>query len=84
MSELKALLHDYVRVRGPDHPETLKMRHELFWWLGFAGKVDEALSQLEELLKRQRSVLGPHQILHALTHSKYAFCRMMVRPQLVD
>jgi hypothetical protein len=46
-------------VLGPDHPHTLSARHELAYWLGAAGRVDEAIPRFQALLDDRLRVLGP-------------------------
>jgi tetratricopeptide repeat protein len=47
------------RIFGPDHPETLGTHRNLARWLGEAGRVDEAVAQLQALLIDQQRVFGP-------------------------
>jgi hypothetical protein len=37
ISALEQLLTDYLRVLGPDHPDTLSVRNNLARWRGEAG-----------------------------------------------
>jgi hypothetical protein len=43
---------------GPDHPQTLFIRHELAYWQGEAGDVAGAAADLEQLLTDDVRVLG--------------------------
>ena len=44
---------------GPDHPDTLRTRSNLAFWLGEAGQVEEAITQFRQLLEDRARVLGP-------------------------
>jgi Tetratricopeptide repeat len=44
---------------GPDHPDTLRARGNLAFWLGKSGKAQEAADQYRQLLEDRLRVLGP-------------------------
>ena len=46
-------------MHGPDHPHTLTARGNLALFLAAAGRTEEALGNLEELLADRLRVLGP-------------------------
>jgi len=60
--ELRALLDDYRRTLGPDHPETLEVEVELVDWLVCADRAGEAQSRIERLLGDFQRVFGPDHI----------------------
>ena len=64
MRELRALLDDYRRTLGPDHPETLEVEVEveLVDRLVYADRAGEALSRIERLLGDFQRVFGPDHI----------------------
>jgi hypothetical protein len=39
-----------LRVLGPDHPDTLTIRHNLAYWRGAAGDPGAATTAFEQLL----------------------------------
>jgi hypothetical protein len=47
------------RVLGPDHPDTLRARHNLAYWTGQAGDPAGARDMFAELLPIRERVLGP-------------------------
>ncbi|MFK3980555.1 tetratricopeptide repeat protein [Micromonospora sp. NPDC050397] len=56
--------HDTLRVTasqrlGPDHRQTLTIRHSLAWWRGVAGDPAGATTAYAELLGDRLRVLGP-------------------------
>nr|BFE75101.1 hypothetical protein GCM10020092_084020 [Actinoplanes digitatis] len=53
------MLADYVRVLGPDHPDTLSARHNLAGLRGDAGDAVGAVAALELLLADCLRVFGP-------------------------
>ncbi|WP_010359683.1 tetratricopeptide repeat protein, partial [Streptomyces acidiscabies] len=53
------LLDDFLRVLGPDHPDTLATRHSLARWRGEAGDAAGAATAFAELLDDFLRVLGP-------------------------
>ncbi len=55
--ERKGLLI-FTRVLGADHPETLRIRHNIAAWTGETGEAREALRLYRELLPDQTRVLG--------------------------
>lgn len=55
---MEQLLTDYLRVLGPDHPETLDTRHTLAYRFGEAGDPAGAAIALEQLLTDYLRVLG--------------------------
>ncbi|MFC4066196.1 tetratricopeptide repeat protein [Actinoplanes subglobosus] len=56
---LERLLADCLRVLGPDHPDTLTIRHNLAWFRGEAGDPDGAADAFEQLLTDHLRTLGP-------------------------
>ena len=54
-----ALYHTALQHLGPDHPDTLSIRHNLAEWRGQAGDAAGAATALEELLTDRLRVLGP-------------------------
>ena len=58
-AQFRELLDDFLRVLGPDHPDTLTTRANLADWLGEAGQPAQAASQFRELLADRLRVLGP-------------------------
>ena len=62
----ETLLADYLRVLGPDHPDTLAACHNLAYWRGEAGDAAGAAAAFEELLADILRVLGPNHP-HTLT-----------------
>jgi hypothetical protein len=55
----EALLTDYLRVLGPDHPDTLTTRHDLAHWRGTAGDPAGAAAAYEALPTDRLRILGP-------------------------
>jgi hypothetical protein len=53
------LLHDFLRVSGPDHLDTLVTRNNLANWLAEAGDPGGAAAAAEELLNDFLRVYGP-------------------------
>jgi hypothetical protein len=47
------------RVLGPEHPDTLRVRHNLARWTGEAGDAAAARDQYAALLPIRERVLGP-------------------------
>jgi hypothetical protein len=58
---------------GPEHPETLRARHELAHWIGEAGDPAEARDRLAELLPIREGVLGPEHPETLITWHVLAF-----------
>jgi len=56
-----------------DHPNTLTVRGNLASWLGQAGRVDDAVATLEQLLSDRLRVLGPDHPHTLTTRSHLAF-----------
>jgi DNA-binding NarL/FixJ family response regulator len=54
-----ALVADYMRVLGPDHPDTLATRNNLAYWRGQAGDAAVAAAAFEALMADYMRVLGP-------------------------
>ena len=54
----QALLPDFERVLGKDHPDTLKTRQYVAHWTGETGTALEALRLLRQLLPNLERVLG--------------------------
>ena len=54
-----ALLPVYERVSGPEHQDTLHVRHNLAYWTGQAGDAAAARDQLAALLLVRERVSGP-------------------------
>ncbi|MFE3145026.1 tetratricopeptide repeat protein [Streptomyces scopuliridis] len=50
---------DRTRVLGPDHPDTLTVRHNHAWYLGKAGEHAEAARLFADLVPDMARVLGP-------------------------
>ncbi|MEU8004405.1 tetratricopeptide repeat protein [Catellatospora sp. NPDC049111] len=53
------MLVDFLRVLGPDDPDTLVTRGNLAYWRGEAGDAAGAVAAYEQLLDDQLRVLGP-------------------------
>jgi FHA domain/Tetratricopeptide repeat len=47
------------RVLGPEHPDTLRTRADLAFWIGESGDAAQALRLFQELLPDLERVLGP-------------------------
>lgn len=72
---MEAVLTSATSHLGPDHPITLTARHGLACWLGRAGQVEEAISQLQVLLGDRPRVLGPdHPATLATRHRRAIVC----------
>ena len=41
---MEQLLVDFLRVLGPDHPDTLTTRHNLVYWRGQAGDAADPIN----------------------------------------
>ncbi|WP_330249763.1 HsdR family type I site-specific deoxyribonuclease [Nocardia sp. NBC_00565] len=52
------LLSDYVRVLGPEHPDTLASRENLATTYRLAGRVDDAIELLERAVADKERILG--------------------------
>jgi hypothetical protein len=52
-------LQDHRRILGPDHPNTLTSRNNLALAYRKAGRLDEAITLLEETLRDCERVLSP-------------------------
>lgn len=52
------LLADYVRVLGPEHPDTLASRESLATTYRLAGRVDDAIRLLERAVADRERILG--------------------------
>ena len=59
MAEYQALLADFLRVLGPDHPDTLTTRGNLAGFRGGAGDPAGAVAEYQALLADFLRVLGP-------------------------
>jgi hypothetical protein len=76
------LLADFLRVLGPDHPDTLATRHNLAHWRGQAGDAAGAATALEQLLADCLRVLGPdHPETLATRHSLARWREKASRPR---
>ena len=53
------MLTDFLRVLGPDHPDTLGARFNLAYWRGEAGDAAGAATAFKEMLTDFLRVLGP-------------------------
>jgi hypothetical protein len=49
-----------VERLGPDHPDTLTVRHQLAYWRARAGGLTGAVTAFEDLLSDRSRTLGPH------------------------
>ena len=58
LEQFTALLHDAVRVLGPDHTTTYAVRGNIALWTGQTGNPASALDQFKELLRDQVTTLG--------------------------
>ena len=58
MEQFQAVLPDYGRVLGPNHPDTLAIRSNVAVTLQLSGHVAEALDEYRQLLADQERVLG--------------------------
>ncbi len=72
LEEFRALLHDRLRILGPDHPNTLFLRGNIARWLGESGRIDEALEELRAVLHAQFRVLGADHPDTLITRSNIA------------
>ncbi|MEU8709916.1 tetratricopeptide repeat protein [Streptomyces sp. NPDC048565] len=70
---LAELIADYVRVLGPDHPETLSARHDQARDLGDSGRRAEAARLLAEVGADRARVLGPDHPDTLATRHSHAF-----------
>lgn len=59
VAEARAVLEDRIRILGPDHPDTLKVRDGLAASLNEAGRAQEAIDELRAVLEDRIRVLGP-------------------------
>ncbi len=57
--QFATLLPMFERILGPEHPETLYIRHSLARWTGQAGDPASARDQFAVLLPLRARVLGP-------------------------
>ncbi|MGE7434751.1 serine/threonine-protein kinase [Kitasatospora sp. NPDC001175] len=48
--ELRPLVEEFARECGPEDPRTLRTRHDLALWLAAAGRPDEAVGLLRDVL----------------------------------
>ena len=55
----RRMLDEQVKVRGPDHPNTLAACANAAWWTGEAGDAAAARDQYAELVPVMKRVLGP-------------------------
>ncbi|MGW2183436.1 tetratricopeptide repeat protein [Streptomyces sp. NPDC001732] len=69
------LLNDYVRVFGPDDPDTLATLHNLASQRGWAGDPAGAAETLAILLDNRLRVLGPDDPITLATRHSLAFWR---------
>ncbi|MFE1877730.1 tetratricopeptide repeat protein, partial [Streptomyces sp. NPDC059496] len=67
------LLEDCLRVLGPDHPDTLRARHNLASWQGEAGDPAGAADAYATLLEDGVRVLGPDHPHTVATRSNLAY-----------
>jgi tetratricopeptide (TPR) repeat protein len=51
-------LQRVIEVFGPDHPDTLKIRHNIAFWTGQCGNPELAITQLEHVLHGYVQILG--------------------------
>jgi hypothetical protein len=49
---------DWIRVCGPDHPNTLRMQHILAQYRGRIGDLNKADAEMRAVYRRRRRVLG--------------------------
>lgn len=63
------------RRLGPDHPETLRARHDLAWYWGEAVDAAGAVSRFTELLADRERVLGPDHPHALATRQDLAYWR---------
>jgi Caspase domain len=52
------VLSDHERVCGGDHPETLKLRHNIAYWTDQTGEALQALELYQNLLPDEERILG--------------------------
>ncbi|MGW8719002.1 hypothetical protein ACWGNR_06780, partial [Streptomyces althioticus] len=76
---LAELLTDRLRVRGPDHSDTLKTKNELAYWLavrqGQAGDAVGAAEALAALLADRLQMHGPDHPNTLRTRDQLAYWR---------
>lgn len=84
MAGLEALLHDHLRARGPDHPDTLATRNNLAHFRGEAGDPAGAVAELEALLHDRLPVQGPDHPHTLDTRNSLARWREVVARQGTD
>ena len=58
---------------GPDRPNTLTTRKNLAYWRGEAGRVEEAITQFEQLLTDRTRILGPDHPATLTTRNNIAY-----------
>jgi NB-ARC domain/Tetratricopeptide repeat len=49
---------DWIRVCGPDHPDTLRMQHILAQFRGQIGELNKAHTEMRTVYRRRRRILG--------------------------
>ena len=57
--QFAALLPVFERILGPEHPDTLYIRHSVARWTGQAGDPAGARDQYAALLSERERILGP-------------------------
>ena len=71
--QFAALLPVFERVLGPEHPDTLYIRHSLARWTGQAGDPASARDQFAALLPVRARVLGPDHPDTLIAHDHLAY-----------
>ncbi|BCB78851.1 hypothetical protein Pflav_052610 [Phytohabitans flavus] len=69
------LAADAAQILGPDHPDTLRIRHNLAYWRGKAGDAAGAVQAFEEVLADQLRLVSPDHPDTLTTRSNLAYWR---------
>ncbi len=72
-----ARLDRALRELGPDHPDTLSVRHSIARWRGHAGSPETAIAELTDLVRDRTRVLGPDHRHTLTTRHNLAFWQAM-------
>jgi hypothetical protein len=70
------MVADFLRVLGPDHPDTLTVRDNLAYRRGQAGDLAGAAAAFEQLLADRLRVFGPDHPDTLTTGDSLAYWRL--------